>query len=107
MINIEITYDWEAAKCAVSEDLLNSKILQTLRYKNEHPEAAEKYLPTQYFDVTGLRYHAVGRYAPEDIDTCIADMISLMTVWLAQKEVYGEITANNAFAEYKLGNHDT
>jgi hypothetical protein len=107
MIKITTEYDWEAAKLQVDKSLLDQKIGWTLRNENNDAEAAGKYLSTQYFDAIGMRYHHLEAISLEDIDLAIDFMISLMTVWLAQKEVYDEITANNAFEDYKLGNHDT
>ena len=107
MINITIEYDWEAAKQDVTDAVLDPIIGSTLRYKNESPAAALAYLSTQYFDANFLRYDSLDRLAVTEPETAHDCMRKLMKVWLAQKEVYDEITANNAFEQFKVGNHDT
>lgn len=107
MINISIEFDWEAAKLDVTDYVLDPVIGKTLRYKNEDGEAARRYLPTQYFDQTCLRFYELEDLAVSCPDKAQDTMRNLMTVWLAQKEVYDEITANDAFEQFKVGNHDT
>ena len=107
MINITIEYDWEAAKEDVTDAVLNPIIGSTLRYKNESPAAALAYLSTQYFDANMMRYSTLDSVAATEPDKAYGYMRKLMAVWLAQKEVYDEITANNAFEQFKVGNHDT
>ena len=107
MINITIEYDWDAAKEDVTDAVLNPIIGSTLRYKNESPAAAIAYLSTQYFDANMVRYNQLDTYAVQTPEKVYDFMRKLMTVWLAQKEVYDEITANDAFEQFKVGNHDT
>jgi hypothetical protein len=54
-----------------------------------------------------VRYNQLDTYAVQTPEKVYDFMRKLMTVWLAQKEVYDEITANNAFEQFKVGNHDT
>lgn len=107
MINISIEYDWEAAKADVTDHQLDPIIGSTLRYKNESPASALIYLPTQYFDANMVRYNQLDTYAVQTPEKVYDFMRKLMAVWLAQKEVYDEITANDAFEQFKVGNHDT
>lgn len=107
MINISIEFDWEAAKLDVTDHVLDPVIGKTLRYKNEDGKAAISYLPTQYFDQTGLRFYELEHLATSCPEKAQEFMRNLMTVWLAQKEVYDEATANNAFGLWREGNHDT
>lgn len=107
MINISIEFDWEAAKLDVTDRVLDPVVGSTLRYKNEDGEAARSYLPTQYFDQTGLRFYELEDMATSRPDKARYFMRNLMTVWLAQKQVYDEATANNAFGLWREGNHDT
>ena len=107
MIKINIEYDWEAAKDDVIDYMLDRKIGETLRYRNEQNAAALEYLPTQYFDSHGLYYSSLEILAVSEPNKAYDFMRKLMTVWLAQKEVYDEVTANNAFEQFKVGNHDT
>ena len=107
MINISIDFDWEAAKLDITDYFLDKLIGQTLRYKNEDGESALRYLPTQYFDQTGLRFYELENQAVNYPNNAQDNMRKLMAVWLAQKEVYGEATANNAFGLWREGNHDT
>jgi hypothetical protein len=107
MINISIEYDWEAAKADVTDYVLDKFTGRTLRYKNEDEAAALAYLSTQYFDVNGMRYNQLDTYAVQTPEKAYDFMRNLMAVWLAQKEVYDEITANDAFEQFKVGNHDT
>jgi len=107
MINISIEFDWEAAKLDIADYFLDKLIGQTLRYKNEEGEGALRYLPTQYFDQTGLRFYELEDRAVNYPEKAHDSMRTLMAVWLAQKEVYDEATANNAFGLWREGNHDT
>ena len=107
MINITIEYDWEAAKQDVTNHVLDPVIGKTLRYKNEDGAAALSYLSTQYFDQCGLRFYELEDHAVKYPEKAHDAMRRIMTVWLAQKEVYDEITANDAFEQFKVGNHDT
>tara|TARA_A100001391_G_scaffold194737_1_gene171296 strand:+ start:2266 stop:2589 length:324 start_codon:yes stop_codon:yes gene_type:complete len=107
MINISIEFDWEAAKLDVTDYVLDPVVGATLRYKNEDGEAAHRYLSTQYFDQTGLRFYELENQAINYPNIAQDTMRKLMTVWLAQKAVYDEATANNAFGLWREGNHDT
>ena len=107
MINISIDFDWEAAKQDVTDYVLDIQTGQTLRYKNEEGESALRYLPTQYFDQSGLRFYQLEGLATTYPEKAHDAMRKLMAVWLAQKEVYNEATANNAFGLWREGNHDT
>ena len=107
MINISIDFDWEAAKLDIADYFQDKLIGQTLRYKNKDGEAALSYLPTQYFDQSGLRFYELEDRAIRFPERAHDSMRTLMAVWLAQKEVYDEATANNAFGLWREGNHDT
>jgi hypothetical protein len=107
MININIEFDWATAAVDVTDHVLDPVIGSTLRYKNEEGEGARCYLPTQYFDKTGLRFYELESLATSCPEKARDFMRSLMTVWLAQKEVYDEATANEAFGLWREGNHDT
>jgi len=101
MISIDITYDWDAARDSVSEEQLAYRIEQTRAYGKD-------YLPTHYFDATEHRFWDFEVLVETGyIESAKEIMVKLMEVWLAQKEVYGEIEANNAFESYKIGDHDT
>ena len=104
MIKITVNYDWEAAKAAVSEEQLAYRIEQVSTYAKEGMD----YLSTHYYDATEYRFWDFELLVETGYIEAAKDaMIKLMEVWLAQKEVFGEIEANNAFEEYKVGNHDT
>ena len=87
MINISIEFDWEAAKLDVTDYVLDPVVGATLRYKNEDGEAAHRYLSTQYFDQTGLRFYELENQAINYPNIAQDTMRKLMTVWLAQKAV--------------------
>ncbi len=102
MIVIKAEYDWDAARDSVSEEQLAYRIKQTSAYGKD-------YLSTHYFDATGgYRFWDFEHLVETGyIQSAKKVMVKLMAVWLAQKEVYDEITANNAFEQFKVGNHDT
>ena len=101
MIVIKAEYDWDAARDSVSEEQLAYRIKQTSAYGKD-------YLSTHYYDATEYRFWDFELLVETGYIEAAKDaMIKLMEVWLAQKEVYDEITANNAFEDYKVGNHDT
>ena len=105
MIEFTVNYDWEAAKASVSEEQLAYRIEQVSTYAKE----GMNYLSTHYFDATGgYRFWDFEHLVETGyIQSAKEVMVKLMEVWLAQKEVIGEAEANNAFEQYKVGNHDT
>ena len=110
MIKVEL--DWDAARKHVMDNMqhdVQQHLAGLQKYRDERgSDEVKLYLPTDYFDATGYRYYSM----VEDAGTSwsgdvVAAMKRLMVANIAQGILFGEVEANNAFEQWKLGHHDT
>ena len=112
MINVSVELDWDAARNHVEQHLLGNvqKHQEGLqRYIDERGmDEVKTYLPTDYFDATGYRHWVLSEDAQGyDREGAIEGMKRVMVTYLAQRNIFGEIEADNAFEAWKVGDHDT
>ena len=112
MINVNVELDWDAAREHVQKHRLpavreHQEGLQ--RYIDERDmDEVKQYLPTDYFDATGYRHWVLSEDAQGyDREGAIECMKRIMVTYLAQKIIFGEIEAHNAFEAWRNGHHDT
>ena len=112
MINVNVELDWDAARKHVEDHKLTAvrehqEGLQ--RYIDERGmDEVKVYLPTDYFDATGYRHWVLCEDAQGyDREGAIEAMKRLMVTYLAQKNIFGEVEADNAFEKWRNGDHDT
>ena len=112
MINVNVELDWDAARDHVEQhrsdwEQRHQEGLQ--RYIDERGmDEVKVYLPTDYFDATGYRHWVLCEDAQGyDREGAIEAMKRLMVTYLAQKNIFGEAEADNAFEAWRNGEHDT
>ena len=112
MINVSVELDWDAARQHVEEHKLpavqaHQEGLQ--RYIDERGmDEVKVYLPTDYFDATGYRHWVLSEDAQGyDREGAIEGMKRVMVTYLAQKNLFGEVEADDAFEKWRNGHHDT
>ena len=108
---INFTLDWDDAK-KVAVDTYSKAIKTRTRHLNDYKDAygvesVTKYLPTHYFDGSGYRYSDLETLLETNVVRAREVMISWMVTWTTQKNLFGEEAANNAFDQFKKGQHDT
>jgi len=111
---IEVNLNWDAAREHVEQDKAMQNLVQSIErdlqdYVNQDGvDQVKQYLPTHYFDESGYRYYALledaGTWARNDV---LHAMHRVAAVKIVQERIFGETYANNAFEEWKVGNHDT
>ena len=112
MINVSVELDWDAARKHVEEHKLpavqaHQEGLQQYIDKRGIDEV-KGYLPTDYFDGGGYRHWVLQEDAQGyDREGAIEGMKGLMVVYLAQKNLFGEVEADDAFEKWRNGHHDT
>ena len=112
MINVSVELDWDAARKHVVEHRLpavreHEKSLQSYIDKDGMDEV-KQYLSTDYFDACGYRHWVLQEDAQGyDREGAIEGMKRIMTAYLAQRNLFGEVEADNAFANWRNGYHDT
>jgi len=110
MINVEVQFDWEAAKKDLMFFDLDPVIGRLVRHKNTDAVEAIKYLPTGFFDEIGMRYDSLKDMALNNYPfTAVVEehMTKLMCFYEGIKMVHNEAAADFAFSEYKIGRHNT
>ena len=112
MINVSVELDWDAARKHVEDHKLpavqaHQEGLQ--RYIDERGmDEVKVYLPTDYFDATGYRHWVLSEDAQGyDREGAIEGMKRVMVTYLAQKNLFGEVEADDAFEKWRNGHHDT
>ena len=112
MINVNVELDWDAARTHVEKYLLGNVELHQeglQRYMDERGiDTVKQYLPTDYFDACGYRHWSLKEDAEGyDREGAIEAMKRIMVAYLAQKNIFGEVEADNAFEAWRNGDHDT
>ena len=112
MINVNVELDWDAARQHVEEHKLpavqaHQEGLQ--RYIDERGmDEVKVYLPTDYFDACGYRHCVLSEDAQGyDREGAIEAMKRIMVAYVAQRNIFGEVEADNAFEAWRNGDHDT
>ena len=112
MINVSVELDWDAARKHVEEHKLQAiqahqEGLQ--RYIDESGmNKVKQYLPTDYFDACGYRHWVLNEDAQGyDREGAIEAMKRIMVAYLAQKNIFGIVEADDAFENWRNGYHDT
>lgn len=112
MINVNVELDWDAARNHVEEYAFRAvqahqESLQ--RYIDERGmDGVKQYLPTDYFDACGYRHWVLSEDAHGyDREGVIAAMKRVMVAYVAQRNLFGEFEADNAFEAWRNGDHDT
>ena len=112
MINVSVELDWDAARQHIEEHRLpavreHQERLQ--KYIDEDGvDTVKKYLPTAYFDACGYRHwHIIEDAQGYDKEGAIEGMKQIMVAYLAQRNIFGDVEADNAFEKWRNGHHDT
>ena len=112
MINVNVELDWDAARNHVEQHRIpavqaHQEGLQ--RYIDERGmDEVKVYLPTDYFDACGYRHWSLNEDAHGyDREGAIQGMKRIMVAYVAQKNIFGEVEADNAFEAWRNGDHDT
>ena len=112
MINVNVELDWDAARQHVEKYRMDhvrehQDHLQRYIYERGMDEV-KVYLPTNYFDACGYRHWTLKEDAEGyDREGAIEAMKDIMVAYLAQKNLFGEVEADNAFEAWRNGDHDT
>ena len=112
MINVSVELDWDAARKHVEDHKLTAvrehqESLQ--RYIDERGmDEVNNYLATDYFDACGYRHWNLEEDAKGyDREGAIEAMKRIMVAYVAQKNIFGPLVAEEAFEDWRNGNHDT
>ena len=112
MINVSVELDWDAARQHVEEHRL-AHVQQHQERLQEYidesgVDTVKQYLPTDYFDACGYRHWVLTEDAQGyDREGAMECMKRVMVAYLAQKNIFGEVEADNAFEQWRDGHHDT
>jgi isoleucyl-tRNA synthetase len=112
MINVNVELDWDAARQHVEKHKLpavqaHQESLQ--RYLDERGmNEVRNYLSTDYFDACGYRHWHLNEDAQGyDREGAIEAMKRVMVAYIAQINIFGPLIAEEAFEDWRKGNHDT
>jgi len=111
---IEVKLNWDAAREYVEQSEPMMEVVESIQndlqdYINKSGmDTVKQYLSTHYFDQTGYRYWELIEDAEAGAGmNAVGVMHRITAARIAQERIFGEVEANNAFEEWKIGNHDT
>jgi len=111
---IRVSLDWDHARRYVEQNEPMQKLVRSIEedlqdYVNrDGVDKVKRYLPTEYFDQSGYRYHSLledaGTWSRNEV---LQAMHRAAATKIAQERIFGEVEANNAFERWVVGDHDT